>query len=364
MKHRLTIAGVLMTTLSASLGAQAHPDTSGTARRFDASALILLSAFYVDDFVDNVDLPAVATQPPGPFVLPPEAGGATMRQSRITVNGVWPRALGGEVAGLLQVDFFGGQLADARESPLLRLRRTHVQVRWPNAWLLIGQEAPPIAAVSPSSPASVAVPGFSHAGNLWRWTPQVRAGASAGRAVLIGIEAAALAPRSGEPVGVTVTQPDRAERAERPQLEGRVLVRWGGDESSGPSEISVGGHIGWMSNDRDSLLISRAGAASAKISLGRHVELRGEAFFGQALAGLGAGIGQVLGPGGTTIYTSGGWAQLNLRPASNLELGGGYGLDDPDDIQVDPDSGMVKNVSWEAHLIWAPAPLVFGLEYR
>ena len=87
-------------------------------------------------------------------------------------------------------------------------------------------------------------------------------------------------------------------------------------------EVSIGGHDGWLALAVDSLVVSRAAALSVRLSAGC-VELRGE-----ALAGLGCrGIGQNLSPGSRPIRTKGGWAQLNLKPASTWELGGGYGLD-------------------------------------
>jgi hypothetical protein len=45
------------------------------------------------------------------------------------------------------------------------------------------------------------------------------------------------------------------------------------------------------------------------------------------------------------------------------DLGGGVGIDDPDDSEVGA-TGIQKNFVWEGHLIWRPSPLVFGFEYR
>ena len=95
--------------------------------------------------------------------------------------------------------------------------------------LLVGQESPPIAAVSPSSIASIGFPDFAGAGNLWLWIPQVRLSADlqSSGSLRVGAEIAALAPTSGEPQGTFVTQPDIAERSGRPYLQGRVRGRWG-----------------------------------------------------------------------------------------------------------------------------------------
>jgi hypothetical protein len=95
------------------------------------------------------------------------------------------------------------------------------------------------------------------------------------------------------------------------------------------------------------------------------VELRGEAFTGQALAGLGGGgIGQNLGSVGQPVRTSGGWGQLLLKPTAGWELGAQYGLDDPRDSDLDPATQRLRNETIGGHLHWRPAPLVLGLEYR
>lgn len=84
----------------------------------------------------------------------------------------------------------------------------------------------------------VGFPEFAGAGKLWLWIPQVRAGldiASHG-ATRLGIEAAALAPPSGDPQTAFFTQPDIAERSSRPFLEGRLRARWGEGDSRGGGE--------------------------------------------------------------------------------------------------------------------------------
>jgi hypothetical protein len=95
------------------------------------------------------------------------------------------------------------------------------------------------------------------------------------------------------------------------------------------------------------------------------VELVGEAFTGKALAGLGGGgIGQNFGVGGAPVRTKGGWAQLNVRPVHDWMVGGGCGLDDPNDADV-PATGRFKNLVCEGHVEWRPAgPLLFGFTFR
>ena len=99
--------------------------------------------------------------------------------------------------------------------------------------LFAGQEAPPIAEINPSSLASIGIPEFAGAGNLWLWIPQLRIGARVAEAgaVRLGVEAAVLAPTSGDAQTAFFTQPDIAERSGRPYLQGRLRARWGAGTS-------------------------------------------------------------------------------------------------------------------------------------
>jgi hypothetical protein len=159
------------------------------------------------------------------------------------------------------------------------------------------------------------------------------------------------------------TDNDVAEKSSRPYLQGRVHVRWGADEMEG--DIGVGVHQGWIASKNDSLITSSAVAVDVKLPLTKWFEIRGEAFQGQALKGLGGGgIGQGLGLNGVPVHTSGGWAQVNFKPSSRVLLGAGYGVDDPRDSDLAAGSRL-KNVVREAHIHVRPGgPFVFGFEYR
>jgi hypothetical protein len=289
-----------------------------------------------------------------------------VRQSRVTVFALVPEFAGGAIEGQLDVDFFGGQQPSSggRTFPLLRVRRAVAGVIWNRVALLVGQESPPIAAVSPSSLASIGFPDFAGAGNLWLWLPQIRLSADLAPTggLTVGAELAALAPTSGEPQGAFFTQPDIAERSGRPFLQGRVRGRWGVGERLG--EVSAGGHYGWMLDASGNRVPSKALAVSVWTPLGSRLELRGEGFTGQALAGLGGGgIGQNMVRDGVPVRAVGGWAQLNLRPSMRWEVGGGVGIDDPDDADLG-DSSRLRNVAVEGHLTWRRLPAVVGIEVR
>jgi hypothetical protein len=288
-----------------------------------------------------------------------------VRQSRVTVLAIVPEFAGGAIAGELDVDFFGGQQPSTggRTFPLLRIRKAFAELTWSRFAVLVGQESPPIAEVSPSSIASIGFPDFAGSGNLWLWIPQVRLAADLPptSGVRLGAEVSALAPTSGEPQAAFFTQPDAAERSGRPYLQGRLRGRWGAGENEG--EVSFGGHYGWLRDSTGGQIASKALAVSVWTPLAAGFELRGEAFTGQALAGLGGGgVGQNMVRNGVPVRAKGGWVQLNWR-AGGWELGAGSGIDDPDDEDLVAASRL-RNTAFEGHVIWRRLPVVIGLEGR
>ncbi len=328
--------------------------------------LILMNAFHTSAKVNNSDVPQFALVPDPADNPAATASGATVRQSRVTVTALVPEFAGGALTGELDVDFYGGQQPSSggRTFPLLRIRRAFALLTWNRAELLVGQESPPIAAVNPSSLASIGFPDFAGSGNLWLWIPQIRIGGDLAPAggVRLGAELAALAPTSGDPQAVFLTQPDIAERSERPFLQGRIRARWGAPDRLG--ELSVGGHYGWIVDASGERVPSKAVAASVWTPIAGGLELRAEGFVGRALAGLGGGgIGQNMVVDGTTVRTRGGWAQLNLKPTAAWEIGGGAGIDDPDDEDLLPASRL-RNLAVEGHVLWRRLPTVVGLEVR
>ena len=350
----VTLAG-----LAVPLRAQTPPPAPPAAKRtVELTGFVLVNGFFTNARVNNSDVPQFVDS-----LAAASAAGGTIRQTRLGVLVTDPDVLRGSFAGEIDVDFFGGQQPSSggRTFPLLRLRRAVGTVSWQHAQLLVGQESPLVAERSPRSLASVGFPDFAGAGNLWLWLPQFRATFEQGYTLRLAEQVAVLAPTAGTAQGLFTTQPDSAERSRRPYLQGRVRLAWGPTDD--PSEIAIGGHLGWLASG-DSLFQSRAVTADARVKLGP-VELVGEAFSGKALAGLGGGgIGQNVGPTGVQVRTKGGWGQLNVRPRREVMLGGGCGLDDPDDGDLSG-TGRLKNFVCEGHAELRPrGPLVFGVEFR
>jgi hypothetical protein len=333
-------------------------------RTVEFTGTVLMNAFYNSARTNNSDVPVFADTD----AVGVKGASATLRQTRLGVFVTDPEVLGGSFSGELDVDFFGGQppANGNRTFPVLRLRRALATVQWTHLQLMLGQETPLVSDRNPRSLAGVGVPDFSTAGNLWFWIPQVRVTAEYGYTLRLAVQGALLAPIAGAVQPPYTTQADSGERTSRPYLEGRVRLGWGPTDD--PSEIAIGGHIGWLRGldtlSGDSLLNSRAITFDTRLKLGP-AELIGEAFVGKAIAGLGGGaIGQNAGVGGVAVRTTGGWGQLNLRPRAGWMLGGGCGIDDPKDADV-PATGRLRNFVCEGHVEWhPPGPLIFGFEFR
>ena len=340
------------------------PPAAQAKRTVEFTGTVLMNGFYNSGRTNNSDVPTFAEVD----TIGVTGASATVRQTRLGVFVTDPEVLGGSFSGEVDVDFYGGQLTAPgnRTFPVLRLRRAIGTMQWTHLQVLAGQEAPLVAERNPLSLASVGVPGFTTAGNLWLWIPQIRVTAEYGYTLRLALQGALLAPIAGGVQGPVNTQPDSGERTSRPYIEGRVRLGWGPTDD--PSEVAIGGHIGWVrgldSLTGDTLLTSSAFSFDTRLRFGP-VEVLGEAFVGQAVAGLGGGgIGQNVGVAGAPVQSKGGWGQLNVRPRAGWMFGGGCGLDDPDDADVLA-TGRFRNFVCEGHVEWRPpGPLVLGFEFR
>ena len=281
-----------------------------------------------------------------------------------------------------EVDFFaGGSEADGEpySFPEPRLRTASVTLRWRHAELMAGADSPLISELSPITLASVGEPGFANAGNLWNWLPQVRlsrdiASTTIGDANLSwAVQGALLQPTSELPSLTGEPGVNAAAATGRPFVQGRLRMRWqpattvSGEPPA--AEIGVGVHRGWYALGGDTLSVGYATTLDARIGFPHGLELRGEAFRGRGLSGLGGGaIEQELGApaptasSGVLLRDTGGWAQLNWQATTTILAGAGCGVDD-----VNPDDRPLRqrNQSCAAYTAWRPMqPLLFGLEFR
>jgi hypothetical protein len=125
-----------------------------------------------------------------------------------------------------------------------------------------------------------------------------------------------------------------------------------------------------------------AGMADWEIPLPARFELSGEFYRGQAVGGIGGGVGRsVLFNGDPSLSTTqfhpldsvGGWSQLKFKATSKLEFNGAFGLDNPlaQDLLVFPysqsysDPKLAQNRAAVVNFIYRPrSDLLVSTEYR
>lgn len=332
----------------------------------ELSGMVLVNGFSTTARVNNSDVPTIVVTPQDSSGLPNAHLGGQVRQSRIGLTISGANALGAMLSGDFQLDFYGGQQPSSggRTFPLPRIRTAFVRLDWRHVGLLVGQESQLTSPLNPVSFAAVGLPGYTNAGNLWFWIPQARLTYQTGGSIRFGVQGAALAPMLDRPQPAFLTQPDSAEKSRRPNLQARGYVSWGFGDTE--SQVGFGVHRGWIATTGDTLMTTEALTADARIMFGEKAMLQGEFFYnGRGLAALGGGgVGQQFGAAGAPVDSRGGWVQLNLRPTFSWELGGGYGLDDPDDADL-PAGARLKNVHITGHLHYRPGGgLLMGAEFR
>jgi hypothetical protein len=385
LRARLARAEAAIALLRQQLAEESESAVRTKSRlHLELTAQVLTNGFVTLGRVNNVDVPQTVLPPPAPGLTPAtnDALGFTLRQTRIGAAVSVANVLGGAFVGDLDFDLYGGVQegpGDRRLFPEPRLRTARAGILWSRTEIMFGSETPLISDLNPMSLAAIGVPDFAGAGNLWNWLPQVRitrelaAMGPRRRSVRWAVQAAVLAPfastiTSGEPDAV-----DAAERSRRPAIEARLRARWGEDGERAITgtamigdrggEIGVGMHRGWVATAPGMLEVSRAVSLDAHVVPLRGVEIRGEAYAGRLLRGLGGGgIAQNFGPLGAAVRDVAGWAQLNVQPHPRIVSGIGCGLD-----LVDPDAGATRlqNTACAVHAAWRPMqPLVIGVEYR
>jgi len=383
---RLARAEAAIAALRQQLATESQSTVHTRSRlQLDLRGRILTNFFLTSGRVNVVDVPGAAL---APLAVPEDdAFGVTVRQSRIgavlTVDGV----LGGSFVGDFDIDFFGGVSngpGDRRLFPEPRMRTTSARLRWPRTEIMVGMDVPLVSELTPVSLAASGIPLFSGSGNLWNWLGQLRISQAVATtrvgttAIRWALQGAVMSPYAAVQSPTEPDAVDAGERSKRPAFEARFVAKWGDSTSSGGTdasigdgggEIGVGAHRGWVSTGLGELVTSYATTMDARVSFTSWLELRGEAYTGRLLRGLGGGaIGQAFGRPltgtglGAPIRDDAGWAQLNARVHATLLAGAGCGIDVADD---DDRPTRRRNDVCAGHLLWRPSePVVVGLEYR
>jgi hypothetical protein len=364
--------------------AELHQDKVESASKYPVklSGLVLFNAYRNNGAFDIQDLPSLAfPTTPG---FPGGNIGATLRQTLLGISASGPKFFGAHTSADVEIDFAGGSPTTAYgvTAGLLRLRTAGINLDWQKTSLRIGQDAPFFSPLSPTSYATMLEPAMSWSGNLWVWTPQIEVEhriALRPHSFLV-LQGGVLDPLTEEvpPFQGNVATAGEATRV--PALAGRIAI----DRSSAdhyPFSIGFAGYRARQRYQDFNQIDSWTVNADLKVPFGRHVEVSGEGYTGQAVGGLGGGIWTSVvypepAPPHTAVQplrSAGGWAQLKVKPATRFEINAAFGQDENfgRDLRVFPVSfaggfpALKKNRTSFLNFIYEPNSfLLFAVEYR
>jgi hypothetical protein len=147
-----------------------------TAAKYRArlSGIVLMNAFRNVGASDNLDFPNYA-QPPARAHLR-LALALPCGKPRLAWKSSGPTLAGAKTSANVQFDFAGGFPATPNgvNFGIARMQTASLRLDWKDTSVIAGQDSLFISPLSPTSFASLAIPAFAYAGNLWGWTPQLR----------------------------------------------------------------------------------------------------------------------------------------------------------------------------------------------
>ena len=303
---------------------------TATKYRARLSGIVLMNAFRNVGAPDNLDLPDYA-QPAVPG-NPGASLGATLRQSEIGLEIFGPTLAGAKSSANVQFDFAGGFPAtnNGVNFGIARLQTASLRLDWKQTSVIAGQDSLFISPLSPTSFASLAIPAFAYAGNLWGWTPQIRVEHRFDLAnqQTLTVQAGILDNLDWEPPYNSFTRtPQAGEQSGQPAYAMRTS--WSRPAFNHPLSFAVAGYYGRQHWSWDRFVDAWAGMTDWQIPILRHLILSGEFYRGRGVGGLGAAVGQTILFGGnpadaTTpirgLDSAGGWTQLKFQITPKLEL--------------------------------------------
>jgi hypothetical protein len=356
-----------------------------TAAKYRArlSGIVLMNAFHNVGASDNLDLPNFA-QPVAPG-NPQATFGATLRQTEIGLELFGPTFAGAKSSASVQFDFGGGfpSTNNGVNFGIARIQTASVHLDWKNTSVIAGQDSLFISPLSPTSFASLAIPAFAYAGNLWGWTPQIRVEHrfELPAQQTITLQAGILDNLDWEPPYNPFYRTAQAgEQSGQPAYAMRTA--WSRTVFDHQLSFAAAGYFGRQNWSWGRNVDAWAGMADWQIPILRRLTLSGEFYRGRGVGGLGAGIGRAVLFGGDPSYAStsirgldsaGGWSQLKFQLTNKLELNGVFAEDNAfaSDIRgfaVDADNFSTilgRNRGTLENLVYRPrSDLLFSAEFR
>jgi len=330
---------------------------------------------------DSLDFPDYAL-PVRNFVSRATVG-ATLRQSEIGLEIFGPNVAGAKTSADVQFDFAGGFPAtgNAANFGIVRLQTANVRLDWDHTSVVAGQDSLFISPLSPTSFASLATPTFAFAGNLWGWTPQLRAEHrfSVSDQQTITVQAGIIDNLDWE---LNYGSFDRTAQAGEMSGQPAYAFRtaWSRPVQQHPLSVGVAGYYGRQDWTWGRYVDAWAGMADWQVPILPRIQLSGELYRGRGIGGLGGGIGTSVVFSGSAPYsplrgvnTAGGWAQLKFQLTPKLEFNGVVAQDDAFTAGIrgfatdQNNSGLIigRNRGTLGNVVFRPrSDLVFSAELR
>lgn len=331
--------------------------------KFTPYGYIKLDASYDDSAVNDGDyviyvLSEAAVSDDNEFNM-------TARQTRLGLVISAPDFEGWKTKGKLEIDFYGNGPAVHENKSEIMMRHAFLEFKKGNFGILAGQTWD---VISPLNPSTLNYTVGWAAGNIGYRRPQIRLSYNSGQNNPMNISAEYALSRTS---GLTNEDLDAGgqndgEDSGFPTMQGRIALA---TELMGKkkSVFGISGHYGkeevdWAGAEKD--MKSWSVNWDFTIPLYDYLTLMGEAFIGENLDDYFGGILQ--GVNTTTqseIRSRGVWTQLSFKPDDKWQYNAGFGLDDPDHMDIN-DSMRDKNTFYFANALFKLAPpLTLGLEY-
>lgn len=311
-----------------------------TAAKYRArlSGIVLMNTFHNVGASDNLDLPD--------FAVPVASGssgssfGATLRQTEIGLEMFGPTLLGAKTSGNVVFDFAGGfpSTPNGVNFGIARMQTASVRLDWQHTAVIAGEDSLFISPLSPTSFASLAIPAFAYAGNLWGWTPQIRVEHQfevTGQQTLT-LQAGILDNLDWQfPNYQDYRSAQAGEKSGQPAYA--IRTAWSRPVFDHSLNIGAAGYFGRQDWSWDRYVDAWGGMTDWRVPITRRLGLSGEFYRGRGIGGLGAGIGRAVLFGGSPYFPStsirgldsaGGWSQLKFQLTPKIELNGVFAEDD------------------------------------
>jgi hypothetical protein len=339
--------------------------TSGETNRFKFSpyGYIKLDASYDDSAVINGDY--VIYVPSEATVKNDNEFNMTARQTRLGMAIAAPDFQDWQIKGRVEIDFYGdGPVLHENKSEMM-MRHAFLEFRKGSFRILAGQTWD---VISPLNPYTLNYTAGWAAGNIGYRRPQIRFSYNTGKDDPMTISTELAFTRTSGLINENLDSGSKndGEDSGIPTIQGRIALT---TELFGRSKsvFGISGHYGeeevdWAGSETD--MKSWSVNLDFIIPLYDYFTLTGEAFIGENLddyfGGVLQGINAVTQ---SEIRSKGVWAQIGFKPGNKWQYNTGFGLDDPDNKDIN-DYMRDKNSFYFINALFNLTPfLTLGLEY-